>query len=301
MQVSVIIRVRNAETDLCTCLDAIGHQRVDSGVTVKVVVVDNASTDGSVAVAQQRGATVVSISTEEFTWGRALNRGIGAATSDVAVLLSADATPENEHWLTEMLRPFSNPSVAAVYGRQMPRRDAPVDEVVRLKRAFDSLERKLTGEGIEDDLRNRRWVCSNACAAVRTPVWHQFPFDEQVPASEEVPWIRAVLASGLHAVYAPRARVLHSHRESVLRSAIRTWEFYENSPSLRRRVWGPLRLVGALSKKRVRNCLNAGVISRSTWVGIGRLPAEVLAILLIAAIRPRAGIYERLRQRSRGG
>lgn len=276
--VAAVIRARNAAVDLRRCLLAVAAQRLPGGGRVAAVVVDNASTDGTAGVAAAHGAAVVPIEAGEFTWGRAINRGIAAAgAADVAIVLSADATPCDDGWAEALLRPFADPAVAGVYGRQCPRPDAPVDEVVRLRRAFDDAPRTLTLERIEADLRDKRWVCSNACAAVRVAAWREHPFDEDVPASEELPWVRAVLAAGWRALYEPRAAVYHSHREGIGRSALREWEIHQNSGR------SPARLLGALAKRRVRNCAGLAGGVRTSIEGMIRLPFECLAIGAVAA------------------
>jgi rhamnosyltransferase len=301
MLITVVIRARNVQSDLQRCLPVIRDQRLPYGVRVQIVVVDNESSDGSVEVAKLYGAIVVPIRVEEFTWGRAINRGIGAVPSDVTVLLSADATPANEEWLSRLIEPFKDANIAAVYGRQLPRPDAPVDEVVRLRRAFDESPRDLNRGQVEADLAGGRWVCSNACAAIRTCVWSEIAFDEQVPASEEVPWIRSVLGRGFSARYEPTAQVYHSHHESVLRYAIRIWEFYENTCRQQGRPrGGSFRVVASMSRGRIRNCMSRDAGAMSATRGLLRLPLECAMILWLAAIvRWDRANLERLRRRSR--
>jgi rhamnosyltransferase len=299
VNVAVVIRARDAEADLLRCLPTIRAQRVPPGCNVRLVVVDNESTDDSRQCAESFGAQVTSIRVEDFTWGRALNRGIAAADADIVLLLSADATPVDESWLAAMIAPFADARVAAVYGRQEPRPDAPLDEAVRLRRSFDDKPRELTAASVEEDRASRRWVCSNACAAVRVSVWEQIPFDEQVPASEEVPWIRAVLAAGWRAVYEPKARVYHSHRESVLRSAVRAWEFHKNAAfNGTAKPFGIPRLIASKIKGRLINCTRGGADRWTVARAILILPVECAAILAVAASSLRPQVYARVRSRA---
>jgi rhamnosyltransferase len=301
MVISVVVRARNVERDLRRCLPAIVDQKLPDGTRAQIVLVDSESTDSSVEVARAHGAIVVPIRVDEFTWGRALNRGIEVATGDLAVLLSADATPANDQWLSRMIGPFKDARVAAVYGRQLPRPDAPVDEVVRLRHAFDQFPRDLTRDQVEADLTSGRWVCSNACAAIRMSVWRELPFDEQVPASEEVPWIRQALTRGYAARYEPAAEVYHSHHESVLRYAVRKWEFYENSCRQSGRPrGGALRVVASVVRRRLRNCLSGKAGVNAAVRGLLRLPTECAMILWLAfVVRRNDAAFQQLRRRSR--
>jgi GT2 family glycosyltransferase len=298
-RVIVVIRARDAEHDLRNALQAVSRQDIPTHVTVCTVVVDNESKDSTRDVAISHSAIVVPISAHDFTWGRALNRGIAAADADIVLLLSADATPVDESWLAAMIAPFADERVAAVYGRQEPRPDAPLDEAVRLRRSFDDKPRELTATSVETDRASRRWVCSNACAAVRVSVWEQIPFDEQVPASEEVPWIRAVLAAGWRAVYEPKARVYHSHRESVLRSAVRAWEFHKNAAfNGTAKPFGIPRLIASKIKGRLINCTRGGADRWTVARAILILPVECAAILAVAASSLRPQVYARVRSRA---
>ena len=297
-RVSVIIRARNASADLRECLPAIRAQRYDG--EIEIIVVDNESTDDTVAVATASGAKVSSISAREFSWGRAINRGLAASTGDYAIVLSADATPANDMWLMEMVRPLQEPAVVAAYGRQMPRRNAPIGEIVRLNRAFDGSPRELTAERIESDLRQGKWVCSNACASLRRTAWESLPFDETVHAAEEVLWVRQAVSKGLRVVYTPAAQVYHSHYDTVLRFAVRAWEFHRSradvaSLGLRGSVaW----LIGSIIKGRLHACILGARHVRSAFIGLVRLPAECAVLLFVAIFLRDERRYAKLKNRA---
>lgn len=263
-----------------------------------VVVVDNDSTDGTASVAREFGSKVVGIGASEFSWGRALNRGLDviADKAEVALLLSADANPANDRWIECMTSRFVDPSVVAVYGRQIPRADAPVDEVVRLQHAFDDEPRALIRQQLDHDLASGRWVCSHACAAIRVSACRELRFDEQSPGAEERPWVYAMIDRGHQAWYEPSAAVFHSHRESVMRFAFREWELARNHRGNRTKLVFVSRFCARLVLRRARNCLKPGVGARRIVVGVIRLPAEVACILLIACVSASESRYRDLRQ-----
>ena len=86
MRLSIIIPAYNEESYLPATLDAINAARTSD---TEVIVVDNASTDATRHVAEERNATVV---TElERNIGRARNAGADAASGNVLVFIDADS------------------------------------------------------------------------------------------------------------------------------------------------------------------------------------------------------------------
>jgi glycosyltransferase involved in cell wall biosynthesis len=80
---SVILITRNEETNLRDCLASLG------GLAQQVVVVDTASTDGTIAIAQEFGATIA----QPVDWpgfGPQKNRALDLATGDWVLSLDAD-------------------------------------------------------------------------------------------------------------------------------------------------------------------------------------------------------------------
>ncbi|MFH0964493.1 MAG: glycosyltransferase family 2 protein [Planctomycetota bacterium] len=275
----MVIRVRNERGRLRQCLEAVRRQRV--GEEVEIVVVDNESEDGSGRVARELGAKVVRIGREEFTWGRALNRGIAAATGELVVILSADAHPADEGWFEEMLAPFADDAVAAVYGRQLARADAPVDEWVRLGRQFPSAPLRLTREGTGQWAVEKAMPISNACAAIRRAVWEAIRFDEEIGGGEDRAWAMEIVRRGHVVVYAPTARVYHWHREGVLRHAWREWELFHKEYK-RIGYMDVLRGAAGQAKRRLANVFGAEAATpaRARVEGLVRLPFEAGAFAL---------------------
>ena len=90
--ISVIVPAHNEEAWLPATLDSIraaaDHVRARSGVGIETIVVDNGSTDGTAAVARDRGATVVHEPVRSI--GRARNTGARHASGEVLMFVDAD-------------------------------------------------------------------------------------------------------------------------------------------------------------------------------------------------------------------
>ncbi len=282
--VSAVIRVRNAAGNLQRCLAGLECQVLPPSVGLEIIVVDNDSTDESVDVARRYGATIVPIKAEEFTWGGALNAGFAKATGQIVLLLSSDAYAADSNWLPEMLKPFNNPNVAAVYGRQIPYRDAPVDERVRLKRYFPAASVEFNQNSGNVKPNGRGMIASNASAAIRRYVWHQIPYDENITAGEEGPWSYEVLQRGYSIVYQASAKLYHSHKDGPLKQAWRHWELRIKDQLLDdsgKSNTMTLRWMASFAKRRLRNCLRPDLPLSVKIKGLAVLPLELISLAIV--------------------
>lgn len=111
LTLSVIIPVYNEERRLTACLDAIANQLVAPD---EVIVVDNNSTDNSVAVAKSYPFVKVIYAKEQgLTYAR--NTGLDAAKSDILARIDADAILAN-NWVQRAKECFADPRIDAVTG-----------------------------------------------------------------------------------------------------------------------------------------------------------------------------------------
>ena len=89
-EVTVIIPNYNGIEYIEDCLDSLDKQTMECDI----VVVDNASTDGSLAIAQNReGVRVIELS-QNFGFCRAVNEGIAACSTKYLILLNNDTKAE---------------------------------------------------------------------------------------------------------------------------------------------------------------------------------------------------------------
>jgi rhamnosyltransferase len=214
-----VIPARDGAATLGEVLDALFAQRPP--FAFEVVLVDSGSRDATLAIARRHPVRVHRIRPEEFDHGETRNLGVRLAKGDPVALLTQDATPAVPDFLEQLVRPFEDPRVAGVYGRQLPRPDC--DVVTRRQ-----LEGWLTGRSEPalaaldaDSLEQlppfaRLELCTfdNVCSALRRSVWEKIPFP-RASFGEDVAWGRAVILEGFALAYEPRAAVHHSHRRSV--------------------------------------------------------------------------------------
>lgn len=198
---SVVIRCLNEEAHIGRLLTGLMRQQTPPD---QIVVIDSGSTDATLEIASRFPADITHIAPEEFSFGRALNRGIEHATGDVALLVSAHVYPVRTTWLDAMVAPFSRPDIALTYGRQIGNEVTRYSEHRILDRWFPR----------ESDPDQRHPFCNNANAAVRVDVWRDQQYDEDLTGLEDMAWAKAALANGHRLAYVAEAEVVHAHDES---------------------------------------------------------------------------------------
>ena len=199
--ISVVVRAKNEARWIGRCLTALRHQL---GEALDIILVDNDSTDETVAIAQPFNVKVVTISREDFTFGRALNVGIQEACFETVSLLSAHCIPVNDLWAQYMNAHLANPGnekVCGVYGCQEPLPDTSHMDRRDLWTTFRS-ERKS---------QRKDFFFHNANASIRKSVWEKEPFNEEIQGVEDREWGRRMIEAGYKIVYEPEASDYHHH------------------------------------------------------------------------------------------
>ncbi|MDP9293289.1 MAG: glycosyltransferase family 2 protein [Actinomycetota bacterium] len=248
MTLSVLIPVRNGGSDLRQCLERILAQQLDDDV--EVVVVDSGSTDGSVALARELGATVHEIPPERFDHGATRNLAAGLARGDVLVFTSQDAYAEREDWLQRLTAPLAaGPDLAGVYGRQLPHHHASPPERYFLDFLYGPASRtQRLAPGAGGGISMETTLFSNVNAAIPRASWERFPFAEDLIMSEDQEWSRRVLLAGHSLRYEAEAAVRHSHDYS-LGAAFR--RFFDSGVSGSRSYLGGAGADGVLRRRAV--------------------------------------------------
>lgn len=201
-RISVVIRCLNEERHLGRLLQGIKAQTASD---LEIIVVDSGSTDRSVSIAEAHGARIVTISPEEFSFGRSLNKGCAVATGDIIVVASAHVYPVCDSWLELLTAPFDNPAVGLTYGMQRGAATTCFSEHQVFKRWFP-----------DTSCRDQRHpFCNNANAAIRRDLWQVQPYDESLTGLEDLDWAKRVMQARWRIAYVAEATVIHVHNESV--------------------------------------------------------------------------------------
>jgi glycosyltransferase involved in cell wall biosynthesis len=199
---SIIIRAYNEEQHIGRLLAGISAQTLKE---TQIILVDSGSTDSTVRIARQFPVEVVTIEPEEFTFGRSLNMGIAHAKSDLIVLASAHVYPVYPDWLEMLLKPFEDTQVGLVYGKQRGCETTQFSEHQIFHHWFP--DRSMICQVTP--------FCNNANAAIRFSLWQKHPYDELLPALEDLAWSKWAQEAGFAISYCAEAEVIHVHNESL--------------------------------------------------------------------------------------
>ena len=202
--VSIFIRAKNEAIALQQTLLAISKQECQPD---EVVVLDNESEDQTCEVAKSLGAVVTTISLEQFTFGRALNRSLDVTKGEIIVFLSAHSPPMDAHWLSRLVEPLKQGMAPAAFGRQSPDPGVNHFEEWFLYRTFPrhpSLLLKVLGL--------QKITFSNANAAVLRTLLQAHRFREDLAFAEDIEWAQRIQTEGYQIRYCPEAAVFNSHR-----------------------------------------------------------------------------------------
>ena len=114
MKISIITAVRNSHATIADALDSILAQ---DHPDTELIVIDGASTDGTLAVVQRYAQRIVhTLSEPDHGIYDALNKGLKLATGEIVGFLHADDWLADDRILSRIVAAFADPTVEAVYG-----------------------------------------------------------------------------------------------------------------------------------------------------------------------------------------
>lgn len=205
--VSVLVLTKNPGQQFKMVMDALVKQR---GIIFEILVVDSGSTDGTLEVLEDYNVRLYKISPEEFGHGRTRNWVAARAKGSLLAFITHDSQPANVNWLTNLTTPFSDESVAGVFGRQIPKPGSDLLEKYYLDYLYPETGREMSMSR-NDKYKLPKFFFSNANSMIRKSVWREFKFPEGVIMSEDQWWAKKVLSNNYKIIYQPKSVVKHSH------------------------------------------------------------------------------------------
>jgi rhamnosyltransferase len=210
--ISIVLLTYNGMPLVEDCLRMIFRQVVDA--QIEIVHIDSGSTDGTLDVARSYSLETSHISKRDFHHSRTRTRAAKLAHGNVVVYLTQDAVPESPSWLSNLVAPFTDPTVGAVYGRQIaPQGVGPVRRCAIT--CLYPAQREVRQLSASQPLSLSMVRFSDANSAIRKPLITRFRFDDRALVGEDHGICRDILIAGYKVVYEPDAAVIHGHERTL--------------------------------------------------------------------------------------
>ena len=212
MSVSVVIPTLNGGTLFHHLSEhfSVLRQRME----VEVLVIDSGSTDGTLACAEAAGLRVHRISKKDFGHGRTRNLGVEMTSGDVVAFLTQDVLPVTPDWPLRFSAALEDPTVAGVYGRQVPR-DANTMEMFFVALNYPAEGLRFDPQPGGHHPRPGRVLFSNAFSAIKREAWEVVPFPTHAEFSHDQIWAYMALKANYSILYEPSVEALHAHEYSL--------------------------------------------------------------------------------------
>lgn len=254
--VAAIVVSYNVRELLLACLASL-EAACCRGELSTIVVVDNASHDGSAEAARQHYRNVTVIDAPNRGYGAGANVGI-AATSEPYVLILNPDTVVQPGAIAELTRYLdANPQVALAgprlrypdgsvqpTRRRFPERLTPLFESTIVEQWWPGnpwSRRYHLRDVLDDGPQEVDWVVGAAMLVRRTAIAQAGAFDESFRMySEEVEWCWRLRRNGWTIAYNPAAEITHHEGASSSQNvAARLIDFDTSRVRLARRMYGP--------------------------------------------------------------
>ena len=151
----------------------------------------------------------------EFDHGGTRNQAANLSKADILIFMTQDAIPADEYVVEQLIEPFKDEEVAAVYGRQMA--DEKKNPIEAYTRTFNYplQSRKKTKEDLKE-LGIKTFFCSNVCAAYRRDDYDMAGgFVLNTIFNEDMILASKFIEMGKAVFYNAKAKVWHWHDYSA--------------------------------------------------------------------------------------
>ena len=268
--VSFVIPVRNDAERLRRCLQSIVQNAHSE--RAEIVVVDNASEDGSADVARAFTAEVLSVPQANVATLR--NRGVARSRAPVIAFVDADHEIAPA-WIDAALGRLADPSIAAIGAPCYPPADG-----TWVQHAYDRLRAHSARA------RDVSWLGSGNLAVRREAFERVEGFDETLEACEDVDLCSRLRRAGYRLVDDPALVSVHLGDPSTIGALVRS-EMWRGRNNLRvtLRSDRSLRSLASLAIPAVNLAALAGVVFGFALGAVPLLAASIAAILTVTSLQ----------------
>jgi GT2 family glycosyltransferase len=207
--IGVLIRTKNDAGNIPIWFKHIEQARQQYKGRIDVVVVDTDSTDNTLQLAKDFGATIVALRQAEFNYPLSINRGLATLAADIeaAFITVGHALPALSNCLQAAVRHFASSKVVGAYSPIIPNENASRSEgwLFWYTRPLRKPAHLISRIGLG--------VMGATNCMVRMAAWRKHPFDEAYAmGGEDTAWARWAMQQSYSIMVEPAMTVHHSHR-----------------------------------------------------------------------------------------
>lgn len=222
MKISLLIPTFNGEKTLRELFAVLKKQTVE---IEEIMVVDSSSEDTTVQICLENGATVSTISKDDFDHGGTRTMMAEKAKGEIVLFLTQDAVPATDNAIEKLVAPFfADDTIAMTYGRQLPNKDA--DFPATHLRAFNYPEEPAVRQYKDrEKLGIRTIFTSNSFAAYKKSALAEVGyFKNGLIFGEDTCAAGRLLQNGYVLHYVSDAAVYHSHNYKLIQEFKRSFD-----------------------------------------------------------------------------
>ncbi|MBI5529694.1 MAG: glycosyltransferase family 2 protein [Deltaproteobacteria bacterium] len=208
--IGVAVITHAARRHLSRCLPPY----LGSPLKPRVMVVNSSSDDGTVEEAARLGAETLVIPRREFNHGSTRELARKRLGTDIVVMTTPDAYPEDEETLGALVAPLIEGRAAVSYARQIAHEGADFFEAFPREFNYPAVSQL---RGMDDAAKYGVYTffCSDSCSAYVNAALDEIGGFRPVLTNEEAVVVPMLLGRGHKIAYVAEARVRHSHRYSL--------------------------------------------------------------------------------------
>ena len=206
---SFVLPTRNVAKHIAPLLKAIYSQEYEGDIEILIM---DSSDDRTPDIVKEFPVRFVRVEPDDYNYGKTRNEGAAITDGEFLVFLSTDVEIKDKRWLAKLTSHFSDPQVAGVYGRQIPKPGTEPMEQFFITQTYSTESHSQSLK--EGQLRHGMVVFSNTNTAIRRTVWEKIKIPEMLK-TEDQEWAKRVLMAGYKVVYDAAASVYHSHYYSI--------------------------------------------------------------------------------------
>ena len=242
--VDVIIPTYKPDKKLIQLLDQLRKQTVS---VQKVILVNTEEKYldrliyGSDFSDRYKNVSIYHHSKKEFDHGNTRNKGVKISDSDIFVMMTQDAVPQDERLIENLVKALEQDNVAVAYARQLPEDNCR--EIEKFTRSFNYPNVSMVKSKADlPKLGIKTYFCSNVCAAYKRKDFIELGgFIKHTIFNEDMLFAYKVIQADKKIAYAADALVVHSHNYTAKDQLKRNFdlgvsqadnpEVFENVPS----------------------------------------------------------------------